>query len=73
MSKTQRELLQAEIEKMLRKGAIFQIDHTQGEYISSLFLVEKRDGEHRTVINLKNLREVIYGATWVIFKPKLKK
>ena len=30
MSKAQRELVQAEIETMLRKGAISQIDHTRG-------------------------------------------
>ena len=55
MSKTQRELVQVEIETMLRKGAISQIDHKKGEFISSLFLVEKKDGGQCTVINLKNL------------------
>ena len=55
MSKTQRELVQVEIETMLRKRAISQIDHKKGEFISSLFLVEKKDGGQCTVINLKNL------------------
>ena len=55
MSKAQKELVRAEIEAMLRKGAISQIDHTQGEFISSLFFVEEKDGVQRPVINLKNL------------------
>ena len=50
MSKVQRELVRAEIKTMLRKGAIFQIDHTQGEFINSLFLVEKKDQGQRPVI-----------------------
>ena len=59
MSKTQRELVQVEIETILRKGAISQIDHKNGEFISSLFLVEKKDGGQRTVINLKNLNFLV--------------
>ena len=55
MSKAQKELVRAEIEAMLRKGAISQIDHTQGEFIRSLFFVEEKDGVQRPVINLKNL------------------
>ena len=47
--------MQAEIETMLRKGAIFERDHTQWEFISLLFLVEKKDRGQRPVINLKNL------------------
>ena len=44
MSKTQRDLVRVEVEKMLWKGAISQIDHTQGELISSQLLMEKKDG-----------------------------
>ena len=55
MSKAQRELVQAEVEIMLRKGVISQTDHTQGEFINLLFLVEKKEGGQRPVINLKSL------------------
>ena len=55
ISKAQRELVRAEIETMLMKGAISQIDHTQREFISLLFIVEKKDGDQRPVINLKSL------------------
>ena len=55
MSKAQRKLVKAEIKTMLRKEAISQIGHTQGEFISSLLLVEKKDGVQQPVINLQNL------------------
>ena len=55
MGKSQKELVQAEIETILRKRAISQIDHAQGEFISWLLLVKKKDGGQRPVINLKNL------------------
>ena len=47
--------MQAWLETVLRKGAISQIDHTQGEFIISLFVVEKKDGGQRPVKNLNNL------------------
>ena len=47
--------MQARLETVLRKGAISQIDHTQGEFIISLFLVEKKDGGQHPVKSLKNL------------------
>lgn len=40
---------------MMRKGKISRIDHTQGEFLSSLFLAEKIDGGQVPVINLKTL------------------
>ena len=55
MSKAQRKLVKAEIKTMLRKETISQIGHTQGEFISSLLLVEKKDGVQQPVINLQNL------------------
>ena len=47
--------MRAEIETMLRNEKISQIDHTQGEFLSSLFLVEKKGGGQRPVTNLENL------------------
>ena len=55
MTKTQNELVQAEIETSLRKEAIFQTDHKQEEFIILLFFVEKNDRGQRPVINLINL------------------
>ena len=45
-----------EIHDMLNKGAIVETpNHLEGEFISNLFLVEKKDGGNRPVINLKHL------------------
>ena len=45
---------------MLNKGAIVETpNHLEGEFISNLFLVEKKDGGNRPVINLKHLNQFI--------------
>uniref|UniRef100_A0A1X7TD05 Reverse transcriptase domain-containing protein n=1 Tax=Amphimedon queenslandica TaxID=400682 RepID=A0A1X7TD05_AMPQE len=54
-------LLNEEIQKMLTKGAISEIplrENPQG-YYSSLYLVPKKDGGKRPVINLKDLNAYI--------------
>jgi hypothetical protein len=43
---------------MLQKGAVVEVPQMQGFY-SSLFLVSKKDGGMRPVINLKSLNEFI--------------
>ena len=43
------------MQTLLDKGAIEHIEYTQGEFISTLFLVPKRSGDLRPVINLKPL------------------
>ena len=44
---------------MLRKAAIQQVKTEPGEFLSNLFLVNKKDGGHRPVINLKFLNSFI--------------
>ena len=40
---------------MLSKGAIVETQLTQDSFVSQIFLVEKKDGGQRPVINLKTL------------------
>ena len=47
--------INSEIKEMLRKGAIQQVKPEPGKFLSNLFLVSKKDGGHRPVINLKFL------------------
>ena len=47
--------VQSEIQNLLDKGAIEHVEYTQGEFISTLFLVPKKSGDLRPVINLKRL------------------
>ena len=51
--------VQEEIESMLKKGAIQKVSHKAKEFISNLFLVSKKDGGNRPVINLKHLNSFI--------------
>ena len=52
----QQESVQVEVDKMILQGAIHPVtSNTEGGFVSSIFLVDKKDGVHRPVINLKNL------------------
>ena len=60
MSKAQQESVQVEVDKMILQGAIHPVtSNTEGGFVSSIFLVDKKDGGHRPVINLKNLNSFV--------------
>ena len=60
MSKAQEEAVQTEIDKMALQGAIHPVScNTEGGFVSSIFLVDKKDGGHRPVINLKKLNSFV--------------
>ena len=42
-----------EVTVLIQKGAISPVNATQGEFISQLFTVPKKDGGLRPVVNLK--------------------
>ena len=45
---------------MILQGAIHPVtSNTEGGFVSSIFLVDKKDGGHRPVINLKNLNSFV--------------
>ena len=44
---------------MLEKGSISKVCHRKGEFLSSLFLISKKDGGNRPVTNLKDLNRFI--------------
>ena len=54
-SKGQPQAIDKEVLKLLEKGAIVKAQRCQGEFISNLFLVPKKTGDSRPVINLKPL------------------
>ena len=74
-SSQEQSLINKEIQKMLSKGAITELslkEMDQG-FFSSLFLVPKKDGGMRPVINLKSLYEYVHVAPinsrWREFSP----
>ena len=48
-----------EVQELLVKGAIVKTQLTQQNYVSQIFLVEKKDGGQRPVINLKGLNQFV--------------
>ena len=48
-----------EIEKMKQKGAICLADNDHAGFYSHLFIVPKKDGGHRPIINLKKLNQFV--------------
>ena len=53
------ELINQEVEAMLRKGALHLVHSKDSQFLSNLFLVPKKDGGNRSVINLKALNSLI--------------
>ena len=51
----QTKLIIQEINELMRKGAISEVENIEGGFYSNLFLVPKKDGGQRPVINLKAL------------------
>ena len=59
MNAEQVNLIRQEVQGMLRKGAIHKVAHHPKQFLSHLFLVDKKDGGKRPVINLKQLNSYI--------------
>ena len=48
-----------ENEKLLGKGVVQKVRHTEGEFLSNIFLRPKKDGSYRLILNLKNLNQCV--------------
>ena len=61
-SLTEFHLLKLEIDKLLQKGAIEQVESLEpGSFVSRLFTVPKSNGQRRPVINLRQLNKHVYN------------
>ena len=68
MSKDQKILASQEISDMLKKGAIRECQPDPNQFVSTLFLVGKKDGVNRPVINFKKLiRSLISTSRWKVY------
>ena len=60
-----REVLLEEVQSLLQKGAIEQVqDRTQEGYYSMYFLVPKKTGDLRPILNLKPINHTIHKSTF---------
>ena len=59
MSKDQKIPVNQEISDMLKKGAIRECQPHRNQFVGTLFLVGKKDGDNCPVINLKKLNKLI--------------
>ena len=56
---TEIKLVDEEVKTLLQKGAIQLSNHEDNEFISNIFLVKKKNGKYRPVINLRKLNEFV--------------
>ena len=60
MSQEEIAIVDQEIQEMLKKGAIKLLQqNTKNQFLSSIFIVPKKDSGHRPVINLRKLHKYI--------------
>ena len=55
----QHAIVKVEIDKHFAEGAIISPAQEMGEFISTIFLRPKKDGTHRTILNLKEFNEFV--------------
>ena len=53
------ERLDQEIKKLLKKGSIEVVEHTENQFLSNIFTVPKKDGTRRPVIHLRQLNQFV--------------
>ena len=58
-SSMERQVIDNEIQKFLKKGIIRPTMPTSGDIISPIFVTPKKDGSHRVIFNLKKLNESV--------------
>ena len=58
-SDEQASIVNEEVSKLLQKGAIKLVEKSDDQFISTIFIVPKKDGTSRPVINLRYLNEFV--------------
>ena len=60
-----------EIQKLLQKGVIMKVKYSPGQIVSGIFLLPKKDGTFRLILNLKSFNEFVTHniSRWILFRP----
>ncbi|MCG8409309.1 MAG: hypothetical protein MI923_29240 [Phycisphaerales bacterium] len=48
-----------EIQKLIQKGVIMKVKYSPGQIVSGIFLLSKKDGTSRFILNLKSFNEFV--------------
>ena len=54
-SSYEKEIIDSEVNKLLKKKVIVPKNINEGDFVSSIFTRNKKDGSHRMILNLKKL------------------
>ena len=52
-------IVDSELEKLGKKGVIVNSKHSQGDFISTIFLRKRKTGGYEVILNLENLNQYI--------------
>ena len=55
----EKETISLEVENLLKKGAVEQVRPQKDQFLSDVFIVKKKDGDSKSVNNLKELNQYI--------------
>ena len=58
-AKYEYDVIDKQIDEYLRSGIVQRVDHSQGEFISNVFIRDKKNGAHRLILNLINFNPFI--------------
>ena len=58
-SYTKKQKIDGQIVKFLNSGIIKKVEHCEGEFISQIFSVPKKNGDVRIILNLKPLNQFV--------------
>ena len=59
-SKEEQRLVDLEVEKLLRKGAIEEVEPCENQFLSNIFTIPRKGGERRQVRDLKSFIEPVH-------------
>ena len=59
LSEEEERLVDLEVEKLLRKGAIEEVEPCENQFLSNIFTIPKKGGERRPVVDMRDLNNFI--------------
>ena len=63
-------IVHQEIQRLIQKGVIMKVKYSPGQIVSGIFLLPKKDGTFRLILNLKSFNEFvsIIILRWTLFR-----